>query len=74
MWSGVVWSEICIAMMNWFPYTQGLMGPLMIRIAFMPIYILADNCEMSSVYTDEKWKEQYSAWTEFAILSHDPGA
>ena len=50
------------------------MGPLMIRIAFMPIYILADNCEMSSVYTDEKWKEQYSAWTEFAILSHDPGA
>ena len=28
---------------------------------------------MSRVYTDEKWKEQYSAWTEFAILSHDPG-
>ena len=28
---------------------------------------------MSRLYMDGGWKEQYSAWAGFAILSHDPG-
>ena len=39
VWCAMVWSGTQRARMNWFSYILGLMGPLMIRMAYMPIYI-----------------------------------
>ena len=41
---------------------QGLMGPLMINMAFMPLYVRSVRCHICThTHTHEQWKEvQYS--------------
>ena len=49
------------------------MGPLMINMAFMPLYMweMWDVTPVTDEHTDEQWKvEQYSVWAESAIIKY----
>ena len=72
-WSCLVWSLLDRkkARMILIQNIQGLMGPLMIHMAFMPSYMweMWDVTPVRDARTHKQWKvEQYSAWAESAIL------
>ena len=74
--SGLVFARK-IARMILIQNIQGLMGPLMINMAFMPLYMweMWNVTSVTHGRTDKQWKvEQYSVWAESAIqelTAHD---
>ena len=68
--SGLVFARK-IARMILIQNKQSLMGPLMINMAFMPLYMweMWDVKPVTHERTDGQWKvEQYSVWAESAIF------
>ena len=65
--SGLVFARK-IARMILIQNIQGLMGPLMINMAFMPLYMweMWDVTPVTHGHTDSRKVEQYSVWTESA--------
>ena len=66
--SGLVFARK-IARMILIQNIQGLMGPLMINMAFMPLYMweMWDVTPVTDGHSDEQWKVvQYSVWAESA--------
>ena len=66
--SGLVFARK-IARMILIQNIQGLMGPLVINMAFMPLYMweMWDVTPVTHEHTDEQWKVvQYSVWAESA--------
>ena len=67
-WSCLVFARK-IARMILIQNIQGLMGPQMINMAFMPLYMweMWDVTPVTHEHTDEQWKVvQYSVWAESA--------
>ena len=72
-WSCLVWSLLDRkkARMILIQNIQGLMGPLMINMAFMPLYMweMWDVTPVTNARTHGKWKVvQYSVWAESAKI------
>ena len=65
--SGLVFARK-IARMILIQNIQGLMGPLMINMAFMPLYMweMWDVTPVTDEHTDSRKVVQYSVWTESA--------